>query len=216
MQNIKLVIFDMDGVILNSEPVHLHSKKKILESLGLSSTMDLSKYVGVANEELWDEVIKENQLSMKVQELVQLQDDYNFQIIIEEKVSLSYGLMEVLEFLEKNKIAVGIASSSTKQFVYQILQHFKIMDKFTFIITGDDVKNKKPNPEIYLRALDFGKSKPEETLAIEDSKMGALAAERAGIPCIGYVNPTSGNQDLSHAITRINSLTEVILYIQKT
>lgn len=214
MQDIKLVIFDMDGVILDSEPVHLASKKKILKTLGLSATMDLSKYVGVANEELWAEVIEKNQLSMEVRELVELQDKYNFQIILEEKIPLSDGLLEVLDFLERNEIDAGVASSSTRGFVNQVLNHFEINERFKFIVTGDDVSQKKPNPEIYQKALLLGKSNPTEALAIEDSKMGTLAAKRAGIPCIGYKNPTSGNQDLSHSILEIQLLTEVIAYMQ--
>lgn len=215
MKEVKLVIFDMDGVILDTEPIHLESKEKILEFLGVSGSIDLTKFVGVANEKLWEEVIQKNKLDYGVQKLVRLQDDCNFQTILEKKLTLSKGLKQVLEFLKEKEIQIALASSSTRYFVNRILEHYRIEHYFSLVLTGDDVLNKKPSSEIYEKVLSKMRLKPLEALVIEDSKMGTLAAASAGIPCIGYVNPTSGNQDLSKACKKINSLEEIQSYLNR-
>ncbi len=214
LQRKKLVIFDMDGVVLDSEPVHLHSKEKILENLGLSGCIDLSDFVGVANEKLWGQIIEENQLEQTIEEMVQMQDDLNFREIVEEKISLSTGIRELLEKMKEKKCTIAMASSSSRYFVHAILEHFEIKKYFSHIITGDDVIHKKPDPEIYRKVLEATGIPAEAAVVIEDSKMGTLAAKGAGISCIGYRNPTSGCQDLSQTVYVVDDLRDIFHYLE--
>jgi len=199
----------MDGVVLDSEPVHLHSKEKILKNLGLSGCIDLSNFVGVANEELWGQVKAEHQIEHTVEEIVQMQDDLNFQEVVDDKLPLSVGVKELLQKIKEKGYTIAMASSSSRYFVHKILYHFEVQDYFSLIITGNDVKHKKPDPEIYCKVLEQTGILAEDAIVIEDSKMGTLAAAAAGISCIGYRNPTSGCQDLSQTICVVDDLGDV-------
>lgn len=211
---IKLMIFDMDGVIFDSEPIHYNSKLRILEDLGLERELDLSRHVGFPSGEFWQRILNENGIKdVTAKELENRQYDYNLESMKNEKINLTNGLLELLDVLDACAIDCAVASSSDKYFVDKVLDYFEIKNRFRAIVSGDEVMQKKPAPDVYLKALNECNVSSADALCIEDSFMGSLAAKNAGIRCIGYINPTSGQQDLSNTFAQIESIGDVIEYI---
>jgi HAD superfamily hydrolase (TIGR01509 family) len=208
-QPVKMVIFDLDGVILNSEPLHEAAKKWLLEQHGVTDQPDLSWSIGRPGVELWTKLIQKYNLQATPQEFERRQYEFILDSVKKNNIPESKGLRGLLDWLHANQIVIGLASSSDRFYVDQILNYYHLTEFFKFVTSGDEVPQKKPAPDVYLRELALSGMKAENVVAIEDSAAGSLAAEAAGIQCIGYLNPTSGEQDLSHANCSVQSLTEI-------
>jgi HAD superfamily hydrolase (TIGR01509 family) len=109
---------------------------------------------------------------------------------------------------------MGLASSSNRFYVDSILSYYSLTDYFDYIVAGDEVKRKKPEPDVYLKVLELSKLDSQEVIAVEDTYAGSKAAVSAGLPCVGYQNPTSGSQDLSACFLKINELHELMEMIR--
>lgn len=206
---LKLVLFDLDGVILNSEPLHDYAKKRILREAGVTEDQDLSWSVGKPSNILWSLMKDRYGLKPSEDELEQRQYNYIFEKVKEDNLPPSEGLLDLLQWLKDNQIRIGLVSSSWGSFVHDVIEHYKIKHYFSYVIAGDDVEKKKPFPDGYLKALDLFSIPAANTIAIEDSKTGSEAAIAAGLKCIGYQNPTSGNQDLSQCYKVIDKLSQI-------
>ncbi|GKX30902.1 phosphatase [Vallitalea longa] len=209
----KMLVFDMDGVILDSEPLHEYAKKRILQDYNISPNIDLFWSVGNPNIVLWRKIITEYKISSTPEELEQKQYEYIIEQLEEQNVKASNGIEELLNWAKRNEFLIGLASSSNRYFVDYVLHFLKIKDYFEYTIAGDEVTHKKPKPDVYLAIIDMADILPSQVIAIEDSSSGIKAAVEAGISCIGYQNPTSGKQDLGLAEHIITALDEVQEYI---
>ncbi len=211
---IELVIFDVDGVLLDSEPLHYRAKVEILQSYGLGETFDLGEYVGKPNRDLWTRIIQENHLNADPSELEKRQFNLILSYIRGDHLTETKGLLKLLTTLCDLHIQVAAASSSNRYYVDDILDYFSLKQYFCYSVTGDEVKFQKPSPDIYQKVLSLAGVSRENAIAIEDSKAGTQAAASAGIRCLGYRNPTSGEQDLSLAACMITGLEQVIDFIR--
>ncbi|EGD49345.1 HAD-superfamily hydrolase, subfamily IA, variant 3 [Ruminiclostridium papyrosolvens DSM 2782] len=208
-----LVIFDVDGVIFDSEPLHYRAKLEILQSYGLNETFNLKEYVGKPNKDLWTKIIKENNLNANQEELELRQFNLILDYVKKQKIQPTNGLEQLLSELKKNNYKIAIASSSNRYYISRVLEYFHISGYFDYSVTGDEVKFQKPSPDIYQKVLSISGIKKDSTIAIEDSASGVRAAASAGITCIGYRNLTSGVQDLFLADAIIQELIQVKNYI---
>lgn len=211
---LNLVLFDLDGVILNSEPLHDHAKKRILSELGVLDDMDLSWSVGKPSRMLWTRMKDMYHLTQSEDELEQRQYDYILAEMEEKQTPPSEGLIELLQWLKENEFRIGLVSSSWGNFVHSVLDHYKINHYFEYVVSGDDVERKKPFPDGYLKALSLFKISSDAAIAVEDSKTGSESALMAKLKCIGYCNPTSGNQDLVRCqwmITELSQIRQIVL-----
>ncbi len=204
--HIQYVLFDMDGVLLDSEPVHHMAKVQLLQQCGIASDIDFSSYVGVANDVFWADMIQRYHIRDTAQNLAVQQLRLTAQSIVSGNLKPSQSLPELLAFLQARRIAMAVVSSSYRTLVKPVLQHLAIGHYFDAVVTGDEVTNVKPSPELYCLALRRLGAQPLQAVAVEDSRLGVQAAVSAGIPCIGYTNPTSGRQDLSAAACTVDSL----------
>ena len=195
------VIFDMDGVIVDSEPVHIQAEKKLIEGLGIDfDKVDIKKYVGLAMDKFWESLKSEYNLSQSVEELLAYDTDVrtasfrgydNFQA--------PDGAKGLVRMLKRSEVPLALASSSHTNLIDVVMDKLHYRKFFDVIVSGFELKNGKPAPDIFLYAADLLGTKPAETLVVEDSANGVIAAKRAGMKCIGYINPHSGKQDLSMA-----------------
>lgn len=208
---VKTVIFDMDGVIYSSEPLHDRARAMLLDQYGIPKT--IIDVAGKSHKDIWDPLIQEYNLPDSQPIIERKQHELVLEMVKRENVPMCDGIKEVFDELEKKRIQIALASSSAKWLVNHVLEHYDIKKRFLCILSGDDVNRKKPNPEIYLRALKICECLPQEALAIEDSDSGQTAAIEARIKCIGYRNPTSGNQKLNKGIACIDNLNEILEYI---
>lgn len=121
------------------------------------------------------------------------------------------GVRTFLDEADKLNVQLAIASSSTHQWIEDHLEPRGVLSRFSVISTADEAKNKKPDPEIYLNAIQRLRIHPENAIAIEDSVNGLTAAKKAGIFCIAVPNLMTQEMDFSQADVRVKSLADVSL-----
>lgn len=197
----KWVIFDMDGVIVDSEPLHMEAERKVFKKLGVEVSQEMhSTFVGISSQLMWQKIITHFKLDIDTRDLVELQQK-NYTEILKSVVTLKpiTGVTELLQSLINEGIKLAVASSSTHRQISFFLNRFGFENWFKIKVSSDDVTNGKPHPDIFQKTAVLAGVNPSDCLVIEDSKNGVEAALKAGMKCIGFQNPYSGNQDLSKA-----------------
>lgn len=207
---LKAVIFDMDGVIIDSEPIYSEVDKRVLKQCDIIANEEiLNPYVGISNPEMWKDLKERYHLIPSVEELLKLQSELLIKAFNETKIEAIDGIKELLSELKQNKILLAVASSSARSFIESILKTIGIREYFKIILSGEEVQRGKPNPDIFLKTAEMLEVSPQECIVIEDSTNGVKAALAAGMKCIGYSNLNSGSQDLSSASTIVDSIREI-------
>ncbi len=220
--NNKLFIFDMDGVLIDSEPAYLEMNKKLFSEYGIE--MDDENYkalVGLPSLPMWTMLKKKYNLKNEVSEFMDLERRRMIEILDSEIIS---GPMDgagiLLQLLKEKNYKLSVASSSAKANIDFILNKLDLKKYFDFIISGEEVTNGKPAPDIFLKAAENLNTVPEKSFVIEDSANGIKAAKSAGMYCIGFTNHNSNQQDLSDADLIINnfsreSINEILKFADK-
>jgi HAD superfamily hydrolase (TIGR01509 family) len=207
----KAFIFDLDGVIINSEPIHDLVDIDVATAFEIQlDHQRLQKYVGMRSREVWESIIKEDQLILTSDELLAVADVKKEKYIAENELQPINGIKELLIELKEKDYRIALASSSPKRFIEAVLNKFEIHSYFEYKVSGDEVKLGKPDPEIYLLAAQRLNVDPKNCIVLEDSKNGVAAGNDAGMKTIGFANPGSGNQDLSKANHIVHSIDEVL------
>lgn len=160
---------------------------------------------------MWEVLIKRHGIQKTVDELITKQKAYKTKRFLDEKLEPIDGIIDLLRDGKRNGLKIALATSSPKYFAKFVLRSVKTMVFFNELVTADDVCESKPNPEIYLKAAKVLRVLPEECIAIEDAHFGVLSAKGAGMRCIGYKNPNSGNQDISMADLVVSSIEDINL-----
>lgn len=203
---IKAVIFDMDGVIVDTEPIYEKVNKDFYAKYGIDmEKIDTEKYIGVNLIETWEDLLNNFELKSEYA-------DYSLEDIIEDHVHSYYkglesseelklmpGIIDWFKFLKENNYKLIIASSSYEPIIEYIIQEFKLDDFFVGYADGNEVENGKPAPDIFIKAAEKLGLKNEECLVIEDSEHGITGAKKAGSKVIGFKQREDAEQDLSEA-----------------
>lgn len=206
----KALIFDMDGVIIDSEPIHFEVDIQTMREFGVNISIDeLNKYVGTTNEYMLNDLKNKYKIKKSFEEMLEYKMELTIRKIKEAKISAILGIPELLISLKSKNIKTAIGSSSPKELINTVIEKFKLEKYFECIVSGDDVKEGKPKPDIYLEVSKIIGVAPEECIVIEDSRNGVLAAKNAGMKCIGFKNINSGNQDLSKADVIVDSIKSI-------
>lgn len=198
---VQAVIFDMDGVLVDSEPLYVAVNQEMFTHFGIAlSREEHQKFVGIPSTAMWRALREQFTLSPSVDDLVQRETE-GFVQKIEQLPRLDpiAGIVPLLDRLHHAGVRLAIASSSIRRIVDLMTAKAGIQTYFDAIVSGDAVTRGKPDPEIFLTAAERLHTAPERSLVIEDSPHGVAAANRAGMRCVGFLNPNSGNQDLSRA-----------------
>lgn len=205
---ISTIIFDMDGVIIDSEPLHSKIEYELFKELGLDiSREEHSKYVG--RSDLWSSIVDEYKLSYEPDELHQRKlDRYLSHLHSSYKDGPIEGVVELIKKLNSGGKKLVLASSSTMQNIELVMEMFSISKYFSHKVSGADLLTSKPHPEIFIKAAEAVNAGVRDCLVIEDSENGVRAAKAAGMICVGYRNPNSGNQNLQQADFIIDSFAE--------
>jgi len=214
MKTKRLIIFDMDGVILDSEPLHKKSREMLYEELGIHAQDKIPNPVGESSSGHWRKVIAVYRIKEDPYALEARQYHLVAQQIKEKKIPVSEGLYEVLDWAKRQGMLIGLASSSTRKLVEKTLHYLEIKNYFDYIVCGDEVETKKPAPDIYVNVLKEAGVLARQAVAVEDSAAGVEAAKNAGIFCFGYSNESSGNQNLLKADVIISNLEEILVFEQ--
>ena len=179
----KLIIFDVDGVMIDSERIWCESFEKAARQLNLEydGKKLFLNIVGKSGEDA------RKGLELYLKEKTDLYRDLAHEIGFEslrKDVPVKPGLYELLEIIDQLNLKKSIATSTRNYLTEERLTKINVYDRFDYILCGNEVEHKKPNPEIYLKVLEHFHIQPEEALVLEDSYFGVEAAYRAHIPCI--------------------------------
>ncbi|WP_100406994.1 HAD family hydrolase [Bacillus solitudinis] len=208
----KAFIFDMDGVIIDSEPLHFKVDLETLEFFGVTLTKDeLEKYVGMTNPEMWGRIKQKFKVDQSIDEIIDFQLSKKLAILDEVTIEPINGIRDLIEEIQTLNIPIGLASSSPREFIEKVLSKFNLTHYFSCIISGEEVEKGKPDPAVYLETARLLGVEPQSCYVLEDSRNGVIAAKAAGMSCIGYQNLNSGNQDLSVADQIVKSVKEITI-----
>lgn len=205
MSEIKAVIFDMDGVIVESEFRNYKAKLEVLKPYNVTFVYDYySQFPGNSNLIVWKKIIKDFSIDAKPEEMHKIDLEKRNELIKQDGHIAIEGAIDLIKRLSK-KYVLALASGSPEAIILDTVKALKIENYFKFIISGETIENCKPAPDIFLIAAENIGVKPENCAVIEDSHNGVLAAKSAGMYCVGFENKNSGEQDLSLADVIINS-----------
>jgi HAD superfamily hydrolase (TIGR01509 family) len=208
---IKALIFDMDGVIVDSEPIHAKVNQIVLKRLhNIESTREyFYQFIGGTLPRMVEKINHDFNLSIPLEEWKDVAGQIKLDIIKRDGYpAVPYVVDSIRSFFDDGFL-LAVASNSPTDDIQFTLSHLKVSKYFHFLVSGLSIPNPKPAPDIFLKVAEELNSTPKECLVFEDSHYGSLAANRAGMFCIGYVNPHSGNQDLSPAHLLIESFKTV-------
>ena len=205
------IIFDMDGVLLDSEPMHQQVIYEVfqLKNIPLDRAY-IQTLTGMSAFPMWQKIKHDAERVEAVEELVQFHKDYFFQKLPELDVAPVPHVKEVLAQFKSEGKHLSLASSSGRKLIEIFTEQVGIKHYFEVIMSGDDVKYSKPNPEIFLKVAEWYALPPTQFTVIEDSTNGVKAAKSAGMHCIGFQNPLSGGQNLQEADRIIHSMNELL------
>ncbi len=210
---IKAIIFDMDGVIVNSEPLWVEAHKLFLDRKGLRkmNNADLNKFVQRVRGRNWNEIAKiikaEFNLSDSQQRIINTCAKAA-KHIFEKKLKPIPGAITLIKKLNKHGYPLALASSSPYSIINYIMAKYGIRKYFKIVLSGIEVPRGKPNPAIFLKTARLLKVKPNQTLVIEDSINGIKAAHRSGMKCIALKQPYTPYKYLKTVDLVVNNLND--------
>lgn len=208
---IRTVIFDMDGVIVDTEPVHRYAFYRHFEELGIQvSDAEYATFTGCSTKNVYQQLKEKHGLGPDVDALMGSKREF-FNRAFDEKADLDLldGVRTLIEDLHQHGVQLILASSASKGTIDRVMRRFALAPYFTHLISGEDFPRSKPDPAIFEHAASLSVAPKQECLVIEDSANGVAAAKAAGIYCIGYNSEHSKLQDLSLADQVINHFSEL-------
>ena len=182
MKKIEAVLFDMDGVIFDTESIYLDIWTKVFQSYGYIMTKDV--YISVMGRGRKNVIKTFVDLYGEYLPIIQMykdKDEELMQVIDKGQVPMKVGVKEILTFLKENGYKVALATSAKRERAIKQLKMANIKELFDCIVCGDEVINAKPNPEIFLKAAEELSVKPENCIVIEDSPAGIKSAYNANM-----------------------------------
>ena len=208
IQPIEAVIFDMDGVLADSEPLYHLSLNQVLQAHGHSLTDEDNRIIlGTTVEFTWQTLKDRFQLDGDLQDWIGVYDEVLLKNL-RENIEPSPGLYSLLDTLDARGLPFGLASSSQANWVDVILTILKVKGRFKVVMSGDMVTDGKPHPEIYLTAANKLGVAPSRCLVFEDSPHGIQAGKAAGMTVVAVLTDMTRGLDISHADHHIESLTD--------
>lgn len=215
---IQTVIFDMDGVIVDTEPVHRYAYYKQFEELDIEVTEAMyTSFTGFSTRNTFQTLKEQFKLEHEVEDLIQRKRNiFNDAFDTKEDLELLDGVRTLIEDLHQKGIQLILASSASKVTIDRVFTRFGLHDFFTHIVSGEDFPKSKPHPAIFEHAASLSIAPKENCIVIEDSTNGVRAAKAAGIYCVGYVSEHSKDQHLDEADLVINHFKELSAQVIRT
>mgnify|MGYP001120548561 CR=1 FL=1 len=217
LHKIKAIIFDFDGLIIDTESAWYDSYNEVLRAFQSElSLSEFGRFIGTSSKEFGELLERKVQSKMNFREIKEMAMS-----IHKEKMKNALAREGVREYLDEAKslgLSIGLATSSTKDWVVGFLKKLQILDFFDVIQTCDDVELVKPDPTVYANVIRLMGISPKEAIAFEDSVNGCKAAIAAGLNCVIIPNPVTRELIFENYHLRLSSMSdkrliEVIEYI---
>ncbi len=208
----------MDGVIVDTEPVHRYAYYKQFEELNIEVTEAMyTSFTGFSTRNTFQTLKEQFQLTHEVEDLIQRKRSiFNDAFDTKADLELLEGVRTLIEDLHQNGIQLILASSASKVTIDRVFTRFGLHDFFTHIVSGEDFPKSKPHPAIFEHAASLSIAPKENCIVIEDSTNGVKAAKAAGIYCVGYISEHSKDQHLDEADLVINHFKELTAEVIRT
>ncbi|WP_207745966.1 HAD family phosphatase [Clostridium sp. D53t1_180928_C8] len=210
ISKIKAVIFDMDGVIFDTEMVYLSVWSEVFEKYGYKMTKDIyASVLGTGRENVKKVFLNAFGDELPIDDMY-IEKDENLAMAIEKRVPLKSGVHEILKYLKNNDFKVALATSAVSERAFKQLRQGNIEKFFNAVVCRDEVRETKPNPEIFLKAAEKLMVEPSECIVIEDSSAGIEAAFNAGMIPIHVVDLKEADENiLKNCYKSFNNLNEI-------
>lgn len=208
---LKAVIFDMDGVIIDSEPMHNKAYHDMFNEVGIEvSTEFYESFTGQSTINICKRLCDHFSLDQSPEALVAIKrKHYKHFFYSNSDLGLIDGVLNLIKDYHNNGLTLVLASSAAMTSINQIFDRFDLSQYFVAKLSGGDLKQSKPHPEIFIKAAEATGFSKNECFVIEDSTNGVEAAKAAGIFCVGFDSFHSKNQDYSKADMVIKNFKEV-------
>lgn len=207
---LKAVLFDLDGVIVDSEPLHFEADMLTMRDYGVEISEEvLISYVGTSGPEMWAELIVQYGIPDTLPGIIARQLRHKKGLLAKAKLTAIEGIPELLRNIKGAGMRIALASSSSRFFIESVIENLGIAGYFEVVASGEEVARSKPAPDVFLRAAELLQIHPEDCVVIEDSANGVNAAKAAGMRAIGFVNLNSGVQDLSAADVIVDAIGKI-------
>jgi len=208
---LKAVIFDMDGVIIDSEPLHHIAYYKMFNDVNIKVDNDLyESLTGKSTLNVCKQICTIFNLKEAPESLVALKRKH-FEYVFENDTNfdLIKGVLDLIKDFHANGLTLILASSASMPSINRIFKRFNLEQYFKAKLSGADLKASKPHPEIFIKAVEASGYNKSECVVIEDSTNGIKAANGAGVFCVGFDSFHSKNQDYSNANMVIKDFKEI-------
>ena len=205
------VVFDLDGLMLNTEDVFHLTGHELLRRRNKVATQELFNLMmgRRANESFL--AMKEHMQLQETVEALAIESWQIFDSLLDAHLGLMPGLSELLDRIELSGLPKGVATSSDRKYLQRMLGRFGLYERFQMSLTAEDVTHGKPHPEIYQKAAERIGVAPHEMLVLEDSEAGTNAAAEAGAHIISVPHAHSRHMDFSRAKAVATSLVDPVI-----
>lgn len=210
---LKAVLFDMDGVIVDTEPLHRKAYFKMFSDLDIQVSENLyASFTGASTKKVCETLIREFGLNHSHEDLAEIKRNYFKDYFYhDDDFDLIPGVKQLIEHYHENGLKLVLASSATMTTINMVFEKFGLERYFSGKISGADLKESKPHPEIFLLAAQIAEEPAESCMVIEDSTNGIIASHKANIFCSAYRSQHSKNQDYTLANIVVSDYTELEL-----
>lgn len=207
----KAIIFDMDGVIIDSEPINIQAEMDMMKTMGFDiSIKEMEVFTGVTNTSMWQTLKKRYDLEPSVEDLVDQSNALKKALIRDMEIEPIEGIRELIDFAISKGYKLAVASSSPMDMIELVVNKFGLADVFDALVSGETVPNSKPAPDVFLQAMASIGVTAENCYVIEDSTHGIQAAKASGAFCIGYDNPNSVGQNYDRADMVVHHIKDIL------
>lgn len=208
---LKAVLFDMDGVIVDTEPLHRKAYFLMFNDMNINVSESLyTSFTGQSTLNICKKLVDLFNISEAPQTLVACKRKH-FKYLFENDDSLQLldGVLDLIKDYYNNNVTLVLASSASMPNINRIFDRFNLNPYFVAKLSGADLKESKPHPEIFIKAAEAANQPRENCIVIEDSSNGIKAANDAGIFVIGYDSKHSTDQDYANANMVVSSFSEI-------
>ena len=208
---LKAVLFDMDGVIVDTEPLHHKAYYQLFNSLGLDVPQKLyESFTGQSTINVCKKLVEHFQLDSDPDELRKIKQANFIDIFANDNdLQLIDGVLALIKDYHLNGLTLILASSASHNTINNVFKRFELDQYFKVKISGSDFEKSKPHPAIFTKAAELSGYPTKNCMVIEDSTNGIKAAKAANIYCVGFKSPHSQNQDYSLADKEISAFKDI-------